>query len=975
MENVILEPRSVATIEFIIGLNVTIVDETKFNITFTGHATQVPGITVTFKVKIGWGSTILIPYHNSSQTQNLDSESSKSIDFNILTSEISSSYGNSYVKNNTEHTFEIQSESSSFAIMNTPSFTLSAFEFPVPSIPTNLSATFVSTNTYRFSWTASSGTKSGINLSIIRYKLYRNSSPISTSPTILENVTSHTITYSPLNMAQPWTIRAYNVYNEYSNHSSVLNITNPTFTVQNGTYKSGSTRQFQFSYDIRNFNTRYTISGGSLNTISNSTNTSGLIITSELNNSSPQTSFDIRMEDSLGFILLITKDISSVISIPTVSTSNNSITNVTVSSITINIYEYSGLTLYFSNSSSTLNSIISFTPGSTTFHYNLTNHLDYGNTYYLWGSKTNQGFYRNVYLNASFTRPHLPPDAPDINESSTNTTSINVHFAANSDGTYTMSTFQIKYKLSGGTSSYASAYSSASVPSSPFNITGLAHFRAYDIQITKSYPGISAVSDSVSNISTNLGTLPSYLSNVTYSYRNIVSGESHEIQFSWTNEGSHGNPVETLQEIRLYYREGDFNEYINDHPPTIENLETNGNLLMTTVTNGVFVGSFAENSKYNFRLVKIYTVYGMVVASDNYGPNFITVYPTAAHITVYKCVNTTATHETYEISYTHSDGANFAYLEIWGVSQVLSNIDIESTLIDNGDTLIKVFNTNTYYTSNLVTNATIVVKYSAPPFFLIRVYNTMGNYISAKTQWRTQRLYNAYLSYNHYNSPILLLQVIYGKINERKEKFIFDDDDTRYIFTHSGLYADETYDPSAVVNKLSTIILDLDYNGITIPPIPTIVKSDRYDLTPNTYHNITDNIPINNYPIDLPAVDLILKSDNTLRILIIGNTYSPQSDLLYKLKLLVFYRLADNTWFPYFDWMILEINDSSNSNSTFYVDTNVNIQDHVGRFRGYETVRRFGVRVYPKINNFNIPYTQFYYRDHTSETIKPDTSL
>lgn len=251
------------------------------------------------------------------------------------------------MKNNTEHIFEIQSESSSFAIMNSPSFTLSAFDFPVPSIPTNLSVTFEGTNTYRFSWTTSSGTK----LSIIRYRIYRNSAAITTTPTILENVTSHTITYSPSDMvAQPWTIRAYNVYNQYSNPSSILNITNPSFSLQNGTYIPDSTRQFQFNYTISNFNTRYTINCVSLTTISNSTSTNGTIITNSLSNTSTQTNFTVTVQDTLGFIITVEKIIT--------------VSNPSINSFGSFFYSGTSLTYYVTVSVSNPNGSWSITSGN-----------------------------------------------------------------------------------------------------------------------------------------------------------------------------------------------------------------------------------------------------------------------------------------------------------------------------------------------------------------------------------------------------------------------------------------------------------------------------------------------------------------------------------------------------------------------------------------------------------------------------------
>ena len=265
VENVILEPRSVATIEFITGLYVTIVDETKFNITFTGHATQVPGITVTFKVKIGWGSTTLIPYHNSSQTQNLNSEVSKSIGFNLLTNDLNSStnYGSRYVKNNTEHIFEIQSESSSFAIMNTPSFTLPAFTFSAPSYAPILSINYGSN---QLTWTHTNNTAD--KLSIITFELFQGLTSKQDNTNTYYDITSLSI--------GTWKVWAKNVYGLSSGYSNEQKIVNPRFNI--GSISANGNRKFNIGISSVNANGTHTLSGSYLT----STQSSSSITTNTL---------------------------------------------------------------------------------------------------------------------------------------------------------------------------------------------------------------------------------------------------------------------------------------------------------------------------------------------------------------------------------------------------------------------------------------------------------------------------------------------------------------------------------------------------------------------------------------------------------------------------------------------------------------------------------------------------------------------
>ena len=302
------------------------------------------------------------------------------------------------------------------------------------------------------------------------------------------------------------------------------------------------------------------------------------------------------------------------------------------------------------------------------------------------------------------------PSDPVINESLTNnpanktTNSINVYFSLESHGSSSMTSFKIEYKLS-GTSSFTTA---TTLTPSPYDILGLNHYENYDIKITKTYPGYT-MDDTVYTIRTNLGTLPSHNIGISSEYRYDAHG-IYEIQFSWTS-GNDGNPAETLQETRVYYRQGGGDEYINDHIPSLP-----GDYVV--VTNGVnYVGSFLEAS-YNFRFVKMYNKYNLVIASDNIPFTFIELIPSFAYITMVDCNDTNSTQESYRITYEHDTQTAFHKLQIWnffGENTPTSEV----TLVNDTSTYMKVYETYTYYSERTIN--IIIPFYNNPPTFYIRV--------------------------------------------------------------------------------------------------------------------------------------------------------------------------------------------------------------------------------------------------------------
>jgi hypothetical protein len=211
----------------------------------------------------------------------------------------------------------------------------------------------------------------------------------------------------------------------------------------------------------------------------------------------------------------------------------------------------------------------------------------------------------------------IEPSNPIINivltQENTTINSINVYFSLESHGTHTMTSSKIEHKISANSSFISPA---ATLTSSPFTISGLERGESYDIKITKSYSDES-YSDTIS-IRTTLGITPSYILGINHEWRQtppygyFINHPDLEFQvkFSWSSIGTHGNPEEELIETRVYYLTGSsyvVTDIVTSLPDTYE-----------VVTNGIYASLRAprvEGSYLAVRLVKVYKVYGLVIAS------------------------------------------------------------------------------------------------------------------------------------------------------------------------------------------------------------------------------------------------------------------------------------------------------------------------------------------------------------------------
>jgi len=184
VRNVILEPRSVATIEFITALSAQIVDEDRLRVSFNNHATVVSGVTVNFEVIIRTSSN---EYKYTSYTsQSLNGSTLITITIPVISI---TNYGTN-VLNNTPHQFQIET-TGPFTILNDLIVSNVSHNFTVPNTPTGL--TFNRTN---FTWSHTGQSK----ISNVVYEVYSSSTRIgritntksftasSASPTIISSI-------------------------------------------------------------------------------------------------------------------------------------------------------------------------------------------------------------------------------------------------------------------------------------------------------------------------------------------------------------------------------------------------------------------------------------------------------------------------------------------------------------------------------------------------------------------------------------------------------------------------------------------------------------------------------------------------------------------------------------------------------------------------------------------------------------------
>jgi hypothetical protein len=183
VENVILEPRSVPTIEFITDLSAEVVDEDRLRVSFNNHATVVSGVTVNFNVIIRWNSFEF--RFDSGISQYLNGSIQKTVD--IPVNQITGYETN--VLDNTAYEFQIET-TGPFTILNDLIVSIS-HDFIDPNTPTDL--TFNGTS---FTWSHTSQSK----ITNVYYDVYKSTTLIGTTYVNTESFTASPTIISSFNL-------------------------------------------------------------------------------------------------------------------------------------------------------------------------------------------------------------------------------------------------------------------------------------------------------------------------------------------------------------------------------------------------------------------------------------------------------------------------------------------------------------------------------------------------------------------------------------------------------------------------------------------------------------------------------------------------------------------------------------------------------------------------------------------------------
>ena len=255
VENVILEPRSVPTIEFITGLSAEVVDEDRLRVSFNNHATVVSGVTVNFNVIIRWDLNEVTYQPDPIVSHSLNGPTE--IIINIPVNQITGYETN--VLDNTAYEFQIET-TGQFTILNDSIVSIS-HDFIDPNTPTGL--TFNGTS---FTWSHTSQSK----ITNVYYDVYKSTTLIGTtyvntesftasyaSPTIISsiNLNSQRNTRNGL-IPDTYKVRARHAYGS----SSYATLTVNPLSITTLFLSLSHNKMINISYTITNNNGNYSIS-------------------------------------------------------------------------------------------------------------------------------------------------------------------------------------------------------------------------------------------------------------------------------------------------------------------------------------------------------------------------------------------------------------------------------------------------------------------------------------------------------------------------------------------------------------------------------------------------------------------------------------------------------------------------------------------------------------------------------------------
>jgi hypothetical protein len=276
INNIIIEPKNIATIQNAIIQTVTLVDETSLSVSFIGHNTYVSSwgvstrkIVFTIKLKEG-DSTYEIA---SSSTQNLGNVTpDQSVNNVIIPLSSIYSYGQSFIKasqNVATNTFDTDildirvvsnhDDTTSTFEMVTEKVSLPTFSFSAPTTPTNFTY-----NGTQFSWTQSTGAGTkNIYYNIFRDGHASGDTRLNTGD-ILNLVSTSTLSNTENSngiISDTYSIVAYNVYGQISSHATFV-VKDLSLTI--ASVSLTGTRKLIIYYTVTNFNgSSYSIASSS----------------------------------------------------------------------------------------------------------------------------------------------------------------------------------------------------------------------------------------------------------------------------------------------------------------------------------------------------------------------------------------------------------------------------------------------------------------------------------------------------------------------------------------------------------------------------------------------------------------------------------------------------------------------------------------------------------------------------------------
>lgn len=201
------------------------------------------------------------------------------------------------------------------------------------------------------------------------------------------------------------------------------------------------------------------------------------------------------------------------------------------------------------------------------------------------------------------------------------------------------------------------------------------------------------------NLGTFNVTIPTPVSGITFT--NI---SPHSITVNWSNDGTDGNPVDTLDTIKLYYNTG--NDVSNSIGDYVGYIDDNG-------SRSVVVPDLFDNTQYSFIIEKVYSLYGAFTSGTarqstilQVQPQMVSVMQNGYTLTWETNTGTTSTYQYQIVRYRHTNvvrqtnitgavsGHNYAAWRDYELDTSTNNKIHEDGVVHNGIYANEISNVN-----------------------------------------------------------------------------------------------------------------------------------------------------------------------------------------------------------------------------------------------------------------------------------------